>query len=324
MASTDIKDYKEEGEVEENDEAAAGSSRWYTARSRRWDTLNSPQQSQWLQTTLSGSPEERRAFLMIKNDDIHYLDKKTKAMLDIMEDDSDSFAKRAEMYYKKRPELVQMVEDLTKSYRCLAQNYENLRSDSFRFTNPELLPSSNSSFNQVKQLQNSLNQVQQLQTCHQEKIREDFESLKTELMLNNSRKMKLIVNTHDHDDEKVNNEVSNEIESSSGGGSKVDERQTMLFLEREKMWNEMSLRVSKLVEDNLKEQEQLIKRNDKKREDIEQLYSEINRLMDENEALKRCQSSCHNNKVDIDKKQNQTHRASIFKKISCIRFNFKT
>ncbi|KAJ0094541.1 hypothetical protein Patl1_17021 [Pistacia atlantica] len=140
MASTDIKDYKEEGEVEENDEAAAGSSRWYTARSRRWDTLNSPQQSQWLQTTLSD------------------LDNKTKAMLDIMQDDSDSFAKRAEMYYNKRPELVQMVEDLTKSYRCLAQNYENLRSDSFRFTNPELLPSSNSSFNQVKQLQNSLNQ----------------------------------------------------------------------------------------------------------------------------------------------------------------------
>ncbi|XP_031260951.1 protein NETWORKED 3C-like [Pistacia vera] len=302
MASTDIKDYIQEGEVEENDEAAAGSSRWYTARSRRWDTLNSPQQSQWLQTTLSD------------------LDNKTKAMLDIMEDDSDSFAKRAEMYYKKRPELVQMVEDLTKSYRCLAQNYENLRSDSFRFTNPELFPSSNSSFNQVKQLQNSLNQVQQLQTCHQEKIREDFESLKTELMLNNSRKMKLIVNTHDHDDEKVNNEVSNEIESSSGGGSKVDERQTMLFLEREKMWNEMSLRVSKLVEDNLKEQEQLIKRNDKKREDIEQLYSEINRLMDENKALKSCQSSCHTNKVDIDKKQNQTRRASIFKKISCIRF----
>lgn len=244
-------------------------------------------------------------------------------MLNIMQDDSDSFAKRAEMYYKKRPEFVQMVEDLTKSYRSLAQKYDHLRSDSFRFTNPEVSSLSNSSsFNQVKQLHNSLNQVQQLQNCHQEKIREDFESLKSELMLKNSGKMKLIVNTS-HDDEKVNKEVSNEIESStssSGGGLKGDERQIMVFLEREKMWNEMSLKVSKLVEDNLKEQEQLIKRNDKKREDIEQLYSEINRLMDENKTLKRCQtqSSCHNK---VDKKQNQTHdRASIFKKFSCIRF----
>lgn len=29
----------------------------------------------------------------------------------MMEEDADSFAKRAEMYYKKRPELLSIVED---------------------------------------------------------------------------------------------------------------------------------------------------------------------------------------------------------------------
>lgn len=232
------------------------------------------------------------------------MDEKTKAMLDMMQDDSDSFAQRAEMYYKKRPQLVEMVEDLSKSYRSLALKYDQLRSNSFRVTNLDLVlsSSSNSSFNQVKQLQNSLNQVQQLQTCHQKKIRDDFESLKKELMANNSRQMKKTVNA---------DKVSDEIEPSS-------DRQIMPFLEREKMWNEMSLKLSKLVEDNLRQQGQLIRRNDKKREDIEQLYSEINRLMNENKALKWSQSSCPD-KVG-DKNQNHSHRASIFKKIFCMRF----
>lgn len=42
-------------------------------------------------------------------------------MLIIMQDDGDSFVERAEMYYKKRPELVDVLEDLCKSYRSLSE-----------------------------------------------------------------------------------------------------------------------------------------------------------------------------------------------------------
>lgn len=38
-----------------------------------------------------------------------------------MQDDGDSFVERAEMYYKKRPELVDALEDLCKSYRSLSE-----------------------------------------------------------------------------------------------------------------------------------------------------------------------------------------------------------
>ncbi|OMO97107.1 KIP1-like protein [Corchorus capsularis] len=58
------------------------------------------------------------------------LDRKISGILSIIvQDEGDSFAKRAEMYYQKRPELIQMVEDLHKSYRSLAEKYDQLRSD---------------------------------------------------------------------------------------------------------------------------------------------------------------------------------------------------
>jgi hypothetical protein len=58
------------------------------------------------------------------------LDKKTKSMLKLIEPDADSFAQRAEMYYKKRPELISMVEDFYRAHRSLAERYDQLKSDS--------------------------------------------------------------------------------------------------------------------------------------------------------------------------------------------------
>ncbi|CAH2039022.1 unnamed protein product [Thlaspi arvense] len=58
------------------------------------------------------------------------LDEKTKGMLRVIEEDADSFAARAEMYYKKRPELIAMVEDFYRSHRSLAERYDLLRPSS--------------------------------------------------------------------------------------------------------------------------------------------------------------------------------------------------
>lgn len=58
------------------------------------------------------------------------LNEKTKVMLKLIEQDADSFAQRAEMYYKKRPELVGMVEDFYRTHRSLAERYDQVKPES--------------------------------------------------------------------------------------------------------------------------------------------------------------------------------------------------
>ncbi|CAD5184876.1 unnamed protein product [Musa acuminata subsp. malaccensis] len=83
------------------------------AESRRlyswwWDSHISPKQSKWLQDNLTAD-----------------MDNKIKAMIRLIEEDADSFAKRAEMYYKKRPELIKLVEEFYRAYRALAERYDH-------------------------------------------------------------------------------------------------------------------------------------------------------------------------------------------------------
>ncbi|KAK6940785.1 Protein Networked (NET), actin-binding (NAB) domain [Dillenia turbinata] len=53
------------------------------------------------------------------------MDAKVKAMIKLIEEDADSFARRAEMYYKKRPELMKLVEEFYRAYRALAERYDH-------------------------------------------------------------------------------------------------------------------------------------------------------------------------------------------------------
>lgn len=46
-----------------------------------------------------------------------------KAMIKLIEEDADSFARRAEMYYNRRPELMKLVEEFYGAYRALAERY---------------------------------------------------------------------------------------------------------------------------------------------------------------------------------------------------------
>ncbi|XP_065861275.1 protein NETWORKED 3C-like [Euphorbia lathyris] len=81
---------------------------WWWFDSHQHSSIRSP----WLQSTLGD------------------LNKKTTAMLKLIEEDADSFAQRAEMYYKKRPELISMVEDFYKTHRSLAERFDLLKSES--------------------------------------------------------------------------------------------------------------------------------------------------------------------------------------------------
>ncbi|OIV92601.1 hypothetical protein TanjilG_17952 [Lupinus angustifolius] len=72
-----------------------------------WDSHFSPKNSKWLQENLTD------------------IDAKVKAMIKLIEEDADSFARRAEMYYKKRPELIKLVEEFYRAYRALAERYDH-------------------------------------------------------------------------------------------------------------------------------------------------------------------------------------------------------
>ncbi|KAJ0053196.1 hypothetical protein Pint_03266 [Pistacia integerrima] len=72
-----------------------------------WDSHISPKNSKWLQENLTD------------------MDAKVKQMIKVIEEDADSFARRAEMYYKKRPELMKLVEEFYRAYRALAERYDH-------------------------------------------------------------------------------------------------------------------------------------------------------------------------------------------------------
>ncbi|KAF3447251.1 hypothetical protein FNV43_RR12431 [Rhamnella rubrinervis] len=54
------------------------------------------------------------------------MEEKVTITLKIVDDDGDSFAQRAEMYYRKRPELINFIEDSYRAYRALAERYDHL------------------------------------------------------------------------------------------------------------------------------------------------------------------------------------------------------
>ncbi|URE49324.1 hypothetical protein MUK42_14008 [Musa troglodytarum] len=54
------------------------------------------------------------------------MEETVKEMLKLIEPDADSFAKRAELYFKRRPELISYVEDAFKAYRSLADRYDHI------------------------------------------------------------------------------------------------------------------------------------------------------------------------------------------------------
>ncbi|CAM8955432.1 unnamed protein product [Rhodiola kirilowii] len=73
-----------------------------------WDSHISPKNSKWLAENLED------------------MDQSVKRMLKLIDEDGDSFAKRAEVYYQRRPELVAHVEEFYRMYRALAERYDQV------------------------------------------------------------------------------------------------------------------------------------------------------------------------------------------------------
>ncbi|KAF8387928.1 hypothetical protein HHK36_026590 [Tetracentron sinense] len=203
-----------------------------------FDSHNSPRRSPWLQSTLSG------------------LDDKTKAMLKLIEEDADSFSQRAEMYYKKRPELVNMVEDFYRAHRSLAERFDQLKSENgTRLTTPSGSPFSTK-----------------------------YQSQKLTILMEQSHKSYFVTS-----------------DSEESGESEVDdpEHEEVTQVDREMEEKEVSSEVSdielklreeidRLKEENKIQQDQLMQKDEEKREVIRQLSLAIEFLKEENVHLKKC------------------------------------
>ncbi|TYJ43662.1 hypothetical protein E1A91_A03G167900v1 [Gossypium mustelinum] len=185
----------------------------------------------------------------------------------ILQDEGDSFAKRAEMYYQKRPQLIQMVEDFHKSYHSLADKYEQLRSQLNHGSHPTLLSSLSSPVNQVQGHVELNAEDPDLET--------EFDDDVPNHVFSKESKMKAEDKIRQGEKKKRSNGIGMQRNTSDGYEAAM--------LENEKLWNELRFKVSELVDDNLSHQAELIRRNDEKREMIRDLCSKMK--MDENKAL---------------------------------------
>ncbi|CAK7336070.1 unnamed protein product [Dovyalis caffra] len=274
----------------------------YSASFSWWsDGHKRPQQSQWLQAALSD------------------LDNKTKTILNIIQDDGDSFAKRAEMFYKRRPELINLVHDLHNSYRSLAEKYDQLRSERIRVSH--LKSSSSSSSNSSKQVPlfqacnggNVASTKLEAPTSRPDSVAEEKYSVGHENESMSSEQCKILKINRDVD-RKVNESGLEKIINGVGLNGNIDgDDFQMESLEKEKLRNELRLQVSELIEDSLQQQSELIKRNDEKREVIKHLRTQINRLNEENRVLKSYLPS-----YKVDMKRNAKSNVSKLKGLNCI------
>ncbi|PWA41109.1 kinase interacting (KIP1-like) family protein [Artemisia annua] len=76
-----------------------------------WASHIRTKQSKWLEQSLQDMEE------------------KVASALNLIQKDGDSFAKRAEMYYRHRPELIAFIEESVRAYRALAERYDKLSTD---------------------------------------------------------------------------------------------------------------------------------------------------------------------------------------------------
>ncbi|KAI4368933.1 hypothetical protein MLD38_017433 [Melastoma candidum] len=59
-------------------------------------------------------------------DNLEDMDQTVKRMMKLMDEDGDSFAKKVDMYYKRRPDLISHIEEFYRMYRSLAERYDHL------------------------------------------------------------------------------------------------------------------------------------------------------------------------------------------------------
>ncbi|KAL0418799.1 UNVERIFIED_CONTAM: protein NETWORKED 3A [Sesamum radiatum] len=213
------------------------SSHWWWFDSHNKDNSN---RSQWLHSALSE------------------LDEKTRMMLKLIEEDADSFAKRAEMYYKKRPELISMVEDFYRTHCSLAERYDQVRSES---GNRLLTPCSSPLSVTRHQLGKSLSLNDRSTNGSYAEAYGPEESNDSEV-----------------DDPEEEETVQDQTESQTEELSSCSCNEELMRLRQE---------LERLTEENKVQREQLMQKDEEKRDVIRQLSLAMDLLREENMKLGR-------------------------------------
>ncbi|PIN06765.1 hypothetical protein CDL12_20681 [Handroanthus impetiginosus] len=213
------------------------SSHWWWFDSHNKGNAN---RSPWLQSTLAE------------------LDEKTKTMLKLVEEDADSFAQRAEMYYKKRPELISMVEDFYRTHRSLAERYDQVKSE---HGNRLLTPwSSPLSFTKYR-LEKSLSLNDKAYDSYSENFGPEELSDESE------------VDDPDEEEETLQDQLKKTEEVPNSA-----ENDELVRLREE---------VERLREENKVQKEQLMQKDEEKREVIRQLSLAMEVLREENVKMRK-------------------------------------
>ncbi|KAL6500385.1 hypothetical protein OROHE_025751 [Orobanche hederae] len=224
---------------------------WWFDSHNKGNSSRSP----WLQSTLAE------------------LDEKTKTMLKLIEDDADSFAQRAEMYYRKRPELISMVEDFYRTHRSLAERYDQAKSEPLaRITTPWSSPLSFTKY----RLEKSFSLVDKAYDSYSEAYEPD-ESDESEV----------------DDPEEEGDEIL----------LKCQNYETLEALSNASNDEATRLReeVEKLREENKVQKNQLMQKDEEKREVIRQLSMGMDLLRDENVRLRECLLAKKENRAEYNK-----------------------
>ncbi|KAK6780739.1 hypothetical protein RDI58_022923 [Solanum bulbocastanum] len=221
------------------------SSHWWWLDSQKKGTLN---RSPWLQSTLSE------------------LDEKTESMLRIVEQDADSFAQRAEMYYKKRPQLINMVEDFYKTYRLLAEKYDQIKCESGTrlMTQPWMSPLSFTKYHPQKTLMSATE-------ISYDSYSEIFDP-ESDLSDNMSE-----VEDPGLEEEEIQTPKSEKETMEVSSGFRVNNDEVVKLMEE----------IEKLKEENRVQQELLSQKDEEKREVIRQLSLAMELLREENITLRK-------------------------------------
>ncbi|XP_030539544.2 uncharacterized protein LOC115747497 [Rhodamnia argentea] len=245
------------------------------------DVTSKTHQSQWLQETLS------------------YADKKVGAIRAIVEDDGD------------RSQIVQILEELKKSYCALAEGHDQLRS---KFSDHQDARTSASPFNPKILLEGANDdasgvsespKMDTLDSPPESAVTNpevEFDNFHFEILdeladdivqdeppsanLNQVRPIGGEIHG-EHTDMGINEEIAPAIHGSETNQEVISDPWTE-HLGRGMKWNKLKLQVTKLMEENLQKQAELVKRNEEKRGIIRGLRSRLNGLKAENKALQDC------------------------------------
>lgn len=195
-------------------------------------------------------------------------------MLQLIEEDADSFALRAEMYYKKRPQLISMVEDFYRAHRSLAEKYDQVKSDS----GTRLVTTLGSPFSSTKsRLEKSTSGVDETYDSFSEIC--DHEEEFAESEVDDPEEEDVNPVNEETKDEEVLSEVINEE-------AKDEEEVTSEVSLDELMKLKEELR--RLEEENRIQKDQLEQKDEEKREAIRQLSLAVDLLKEENAELRKC------------------------------------